>query len=177
MLDTLFGLPAHPLIVHATVVAVPAAALTVATAALWPRFRARAGMLPLVLSVTALVLVPLTVKSGESLADDVDRTDAVRRHMDLGDGLLPWTVVLALGAAAQFWALRRAARPRSGESTAGSRALAVAATLLALTGATGSGVQVARIGHSGADAVWTAQASRTAPVAGAAAGAADTSGR
>lgn len=53
MLDTLFGLPTHPLIVHATVVIVPAAALTVTVAALWPPFRMRAGPLPLVLALTA----------------------------------------------------------------------------------------------------------------------------
>ncbi|MFF1272075.1 DUF2231 domain-containing protein [Streptomyces marokkonensis] len=161
MPDTFLDLPVHPLIVHATVVAVPAAALTVATAALWPRFRGRAGLLPLALSVMALVLVPLTVRSGETLADGVDRTDAVRRHIDLGDGLLPWAVVLTLGAAAQFWATRRETRPRNGQRASVSRPLAVALTLFALTGAGGSGLQVARIGHSGADAVWD---TRTAPV-------------
>ena len=36
---TVFGLPLHPLIVHATVVVVPAAALAVLLATFWPRFR------------------------------------------------------------------------------------------------------------------------------------------
>ncbi len=35
----IFGLPAHPLVVHATVVLVPLAALLVAAAALWPALR------------------------------------------------------------------------------------------------------------------------------------------
>ncbi|MFD1657509.1 DUF2231 domain-containing protein [Streptomyces caeni] len=155
MLDTLFGLPAHPLIVHATVVAVPAAALTVALAALWPRFRARTGALPLLLSLTALILVPLTVKSGESLAQRVHQTGLVRRHTDLGHGLLPWTIVLTVGASALFWLARWEARPRSTERTAVARPFAVVLVLLALTGVTGSSVQIARIGHSGADAAWT----------------------
>lgn len=155
MLDTLFGLPAHPLIVHATVVAVPAAALTVALAALWPRFRARVGALPLLLSLTALVLVPLTVKSGESLARRVHQTGLVRRHTDLGHDLLPWTIVLTVGASALFWLARREARPRGAERTAVSRPFAVVLVLLALTGVAGSSVQIARIGHSGADAAWT----------------------
>lgn len=34
MFDTIFGLPMHPLVVHATVVIVPLAALVVALAAL-----------------------------------------------------------------------------------------------------------------------------------------------
>lgn len=37
MLDTIFGLPVHPLIVHAPVVVVPAAAIAVLLATVWPR--------------------------------------------------------------------------------------------------------------------------------------------
>ncbi|MBC2907418.1 DUF2231 domain-containing protein [Streptomyces cupreus] len=155
MLDTLFGLPAHPLIVHATVVAVPAAALTIALAALWPQFRAWAGPLPLLLSLTALILVPVTVKSGESLARRVDETALTHRHSDLGHDLLPWTVALSVGAVALFWLSRREARPRRTERPATARLTAVALILLALTGATGSAMQIVRIGHSGAEAAWT----------------------
>ena len=39
MLDTIFGLPVHPLVVHATTVIVPSAAVAVLLAAVWPRFR------------------------------------------------------------------------------------------------------------------------------------------
>ena len=51
MLDTIFGLPLHPLIVHATVVIVPTATLLVALAAILPKFRAWAGPVP---ALTAL---------------------------------------------------------------------------------------------------------------------------
>lgn len=40
MLDTIFGLPIHPLLVHATVVIVPLAAVLVLLTALWPAARA-----------------------------------------------------------------------------------------------------------------------------------------
>ena len=46
MLDTIFGLPLHPLIVHATVVVVPTTAFLVALAAIYPRFRAWIGPVP-----------------------------------------------------------------------------------------------------------------------------------
>ena len=46
MPETVFGLPIHPLIVHATVVVVPTAALVLVLAVLLPRFRAWAGPLP-----------------------------------------------------------------------------------------------------------------------------------
>lgn len=155
MLDTLFGLPAHPLIVHTTVVVVPAAAATVALAALWPRFRTWAGPLPLLLSLTALILVPVTVKSGESLARRVDETALTQRHGDLGHGLLPWVLALTMGAVALFWLSRREARTRGTGLAAPSRLTAVALILLALMGATGSGMQIVSIGHSGAEAAWT----------------------
>ena len=67
MPDTVFGLPAHPLIVHATAVLVPLAALLVILAGCWPRFRAWAGPLPMGLSLVGLVLTPLSTASGENL--------------------------------------------------------------------------------------------------------------
>src|SRR3954454_11857263 len=74
MFDTIFGLPVHPLLVHATVVIVPAAVLAVALAAAWRPFRLWAGYLPLLLSVAGLVLVPLSTSSGESLERRVAQT-------------------------------------------------------------------------------------------------------
>ena len=53
MLDTVLGLPVHPLIVHATVVVVPTAALAVGLYAVWPRFRAWARWGPLALALAA----------------------------------------------------------------------------------------------------------------------------
>ena len=100
MLDTIFGLPVYPLLVHATVVIVPLAAAAVALAALWPRFRAWAGFLPLLLSVVALVLVPLSTSSGESLEERVPEAALVERHAQMAEGLLPWAIVLVIGAAA-----------------------------------------------------------------------------
>lgn len=44
---SVFGLPVHPLVVHATVVFVPLAAVFVLASALWPAFRRWAGPLPL----------------------------------------------------------------------------------------------------------------------------------
>lgn len=46
MPSTIFGLPLHPLLVYATVVFVPLAALLVILAVTVPRFRTWAGPLP-----------------------------------------------------------------------------------------------------------------------------------
>src|SRR3954447_19141987 len=88
--DTVFGLPVHPLVVHATVVIVPSAALAVALAALWPRFRVWAGYLPIGLAAAAVVLVPITTSSGEYLQSRVLDTALVQEHIQMAEGLLPW---------------------------------------------------------------------------------------
>lgn len=70
---TIGGLPAHPLIVHATVV-------TLGTAAL------------------AVILVPLSTSSGEQLEHEVPHTALVEQHTRLADGLLPWVLGLLVVA-------------------------------------------------------------------------------
>jgi hypothetical protein len=157
MLDNIFGLPAHPLIVHATVVMVPMAAVLVLGAAASRRLRNWAGPLPLLTSVVALVLVPLSTSSGESLKKRVDRTALLERHTHLADGLLPWVIVLVVAAMVlcAMWRLGRGA-----EASSLPKALVAAGIVLAVAGAIGTTVQVVRIGHSGAEAAWSNVAAR-----------------
>lgn len=154
MLDTIFGLPVHPLILHATVVIVPLAALSVSLAALWPRFRAWAGWLPLLLSIIGVVLVPLTTGSGEALEERIAETALVEKHTEMGEGLLPWVIVLAVGALGLAYVRLRQGRD-PGTANSLPRMLVLAAAAVALVGAVGTTVQVARIGHSGAKASWS----------------------
>lgn len=155
-LDTIFGLPLHPLLVHATVVVLPLAALVVALTALWPAFRRRAGAAPVALSALALVLVPFSVKSGQALSDLVVENDLVERHRDLGETMLVPVIALVLAAAALYWLHRREAHPdRTGERTATSRPVTVVVVLIALTASVTTTLHVVRTGHSGADAAWS----------------------
>lgn len=182
MLDTIFGLPIHPLVVHATVVMVPLATLSVLLAGVWPRFRRWAGWLPLGLALIALFLVPLSTQSGESLQRRVGRTDLVKQHVQMADGLLPWVAGLVVAAALTTVLWRRSRRPAasvdgaermvepsgrpSGVVAATSRSLILVAGALAVVAAAGSTVQVVRIGHSGAEAAWsTVSGPRAAPAA------------
>lgn len=161
MFDTVFGLPMHPLVVHATVVAVPLAAVAVALAAFWPRFRERFSLVPLVLSVVALVLVPLSTSSGESLERRVPDTRLVHQHAELADGLLPWIVLLTVVAAAVWWLQRRThTTDGSVARRPGTPVLAVLA-VLTVVGVVGTSVQIVRIGHSGAKAAWSKVAQTT----------------
>ena len=150
MLDTFFGLPTHPLIVHATEVVVPTAAVVIVLAALWPRFRRWARFLPLGLALAAVVLVPLSTESGQSLEERVAETRLVETHADLAEGLLPWVIGLVVVAAVLlWWTYQERKESRS------PRWIAVALIAAALVASTGTTIQAIRIGHSGAAAVWS----------------------
>ncbi len=169
MFDTIAGLPLHPLVVHAVEVVVPAAALVLLVAAVWPRFRRWAYALPLLLALASLVLVPVATQSGEALLARVGATPAIATHMALGEQLLPWVAALVVVAAAMFWLEWRERHPapaadgpgttlaadrtgRTGRSA--TRGLTLLLVVAALVVSTGTTVQAIRIGHSGATAVW-----------------------
>lgn len=160
MTYSIAGLPLHPLLVHATVVIVPAAAMSVLLAALWPRFRRWAGPLPLGLAVVGLILDPLSTSSGESLERQVGHSALIEEHSHLADGLLPWMIALTVVAAGLYaWHWREARRTTGPESPAAQassrRWVPVVISVLAVLASLGTTVQVVRIGHSGAKAAWS----------------------
>ncbi len=148
---TVLGLPLHPLIVHATVVVVPAAAIAVLLATFWPRFRRWASWGPAAAAALALVLVPITTSSGESLEHALPHNALIEAHTHLADGLLPWVIALLVGALAVSWPLLASTRPQLWNP----RWLLVVGTVVATAGAVGSLVEVVLIGHSGATAAWS----------------------
>ncbi len=154
MFETIFGLPVHPLIVHATVVIVPAAALSVLLAAVWPRFRARAGVVVPILALAAVILTPLSTSSGEELQGMVGDTHLVQEHAELAGMLIWWVIPLLVGGAAIWWFHRRGGAP--------NRGLMLAAGVISVVAALGTTVQVVLIGHSGANAAWHGVAAQAA---------------
>ena len=94
------GLPAHILLVHLTVVLVPAAALLVVVAAIWPNMRRRFSWWVPLIALGALGCVPITTHAGEWLKVRVAMTALIRKHVQLGHGLLPWVAVLFVVAVA-----------------------------------------------------------------------------
>jgi hypothetical protein len=155
VLDTIFGLPMHPLIVHATVVIVPSAALLVALAAVYPRFRAWVGPVPALAALLSCVLVPLSTGSGEELQHRVGETSLVEKHQELADTLIWFVIPLAVVAVVGYWMQRRAGTEgkTSGKTSGRGLVAAVAVGAVLLSGATL--VDVGLIGHSGAKASWS----------------------
>ena len=163
---TIFGLPAHPLIVHATVVLVPLAAVAVLLHTFWRPARARLGLVTVLSSALAVVLVPMSTSTGEQLEEQVGDSALIERHAELADGLLPWVIGL-LVVAVLLWVRDRRDAGRTTplvSSGPGRRASDAVLTpvvigILAVVAVLGTTQQVVRIGHSGAKAAWHGVAS------------------
>lgn len=150
------GIPLHPLVVHAVVVLVPLAVLGTLTIALWPAARRRYGWLVVVLTAVATACIPIATSSGEQLERRLVSTELIRRHTHLGGQLLVFVVGLLVVTTALVWIDHRHRRDVPGAAQNGPPA-AITIVLVVLVVALGivSGVQVVRIGDSGARAVWT----------------------
>jgi hypothetical protein len=169
------GLPAHVLLVHFVVVLVPLTALALVVASVWPVAARRIGVVLPVMALVTLASVPLATEAGEWLERHVGSDPLVRRHAELGDGLLPWALGLFLLAAVVWWTTRRAAAAENGTQDNaqdaernGGRAtgrtgsvVRVAAAVLSVVVAAGAVVDVYRIGDSGAKAAWHDAYSKT----------------
>ena len=147
-LKTLFGLPAHPLVVHGAVVLVPLAALVTVLVVLVPRWRPTLAVVA-GLAVAAFVVVWLATGSGDALEHQVDKTELVHEHAEMGEQLLP--IVGIAGAATIGVAVIERLR-RRGRSVA--TGVVVVLSVLAVGGAVVETVQVVRTGHAGARATW-----------------------
>lgn len=182
MFDTIFGLPVHALVVHAVVILVPLGAVGGVLVALVPALTRRYASLVALVTLAAVPAVFVAQQSGPLLEDRVKATlgagaasareaDLLEQHTALGASLLPWVIVLAVGAiafaAVSHYARRFAAVGAPAGSGTGSVAVEggsppgwlvpgrwVAFAVL-LVGAALSAYYVIRIGHLGAEAAWT----------------------
>lgn len=149
-MNDIFGVPAHPLVVHAAVVLLPLAVLLVVVTAALPGLRRAYAPLALLLALAALGAVFLAQESGESLEERVRETEATEEHAESADVVLPWAlgVTVVAGALALFEPAKRR-WPRL--ASPAMRGGLVVVALLIGTGATAAIVDV---GHSGAKATW-----------------------
>ncbi|MEB3034006.1 hypothetical protein [[Mycobacterium] nativiensis] len=156
MLDTISGLPAHPLLAHLVAILVPATALLAVLAVLWPAARRRIGGAALFVAAGTLVAIPLTTAAGSWLQPRVMMGgEVLQHHATLGGQLLVWSALLTI-AMICWWALHTplfaddvGALPptvrRIGITLTGAGTLVFAAVSTWL---------VVRIGHTGAQSMW-----------------------
>lgn len=155
----LFGLPAHPLLVHIPVVLVPLAAIGTVLIAVRPAWRHRFGPLVVATAGVALAGVQFAIGTGEALEEHVDETEAIERHADLAG--ITRLSVLALFAAVTAFVIfdrhrgNRAVRGGPGTPAAtGPSRLLIALAVLAVTTAVLATTTTVQSGHTGAKAVW-----------------------
>jgi hypothetical protein len=156
LLDSLFGLPGHPLVVHLAVVLVPIAAVGTLVIAFWGAARRRIGWIVVGLAFVAFVGCFLAKESGEALQNSVRHTEAVDAHVEMADGGTVAGLAVFVGAAGvmvvDLIVRQRTARSQSALPLQKQAPMIVGflAVLLALFGS----VRIIQIGHSGAKATW-----------------------
>lgn len=155
-MEELFGLPAHPLIVHGAVVLVPLTALGVVVIALSARARRGVGLVVLGFAAVSFVFCFLASESGEALEEQVDETELVEEHAELGEKMPIIAGVMLLTTAA-FVGADLVARRRTGDDGVAPPWAKVGIPALAVVAVLGAGfatVEVIDVGHSGATATW-----------------------
>jgi uncharacterized membrane protein len=147
---TIFGLPAHALLVHAIVVLAPLVAALEILCALWPAARRRLVWLVLVLAFAVVVLTPLTTSAGQWLYDQsTAHAPILETHAERAEWMIYFAIgllVVAIAQAVQFWMESRSTEPK--------RVLAAVVAVLAVVVGVSTVVGVVRIGDAGAQAVW-----------------------
>ncbi|MGN6694266.1 MAG: DUF2231 domain-containing protein, partial [Aquihabitans sp.] len=159
-LDTISGIPLHPLVVHIPVVLIPLAFIGAVLALFVPRWRGWCLPLTAVFATVSLIGVQLAIQSGEGLEEILDEESAaIERHSQLAEQARPMVLVFvlfAIAAAAIWWLVRREPSEEGDAAarTATLRKLVVPVCALSvLTGALAT-VWIYRTGHSGAESVW-----------------------
>lgn len=147
-MNTLNGLPAHPLLVHFIVVLAPLTAILAILCALWPAARQRLVWLVLALAAVNLVVTPIAAEAGEWLENKVGDSEILEKHEHLGETMIYVSVALLVSAILLAVVHFRA---RGGKP---STVLSAIVAVLVVGVGVGSTIQVYRIGHSGAESVW-----------------------
>src|SRR5215468_10895234 len=93
-MTTVFGLPAHALLVHAVVVLAPLTAALEILCALWPAARRRLVWLVLALAAGVTVLTPLTASAGQWLYEQASQHPPI---LDAHAERAEWALYFALG--------------------------------------------------------------------------------
>jgi len=160
MFDTLFDLPAHPLLIHAPIVLLPIAAIATVVLAVRPAWRARANWWMLGGLFLTLVLLFSAKESGEALIDAYDRANGegavdISEHQSLAETTFIMTVVwfIVFGVSTAFERVERigsGALQSVANNVAARQALAVIAAVLGVLAT----IWLIRTGDAGAKSVW-----------------------
>ena len=144
--EEVWGLPLHPLVIHAVVVLVPLTAVGAVIMALRPRFTKRFGVIVVIGAIVSTVSAFLAKQSGETLA----RTRPVSGEHVMAGEVVPLPVLGFAVLLTVFWLFDR--------GVPGNRVRPVWLKLLAVVvvaAAVACTYLVVISGHTGALSVWS----------------------
>ena len=149
-MSTFNGLPVHALLVHFIVALAPLTGRLVILCAIWPAARQRLVWPTLVLAVSVAGMTPLVTDSGEWLENHVEKSELIEKHASLGDTMIYFALALLVAAI-----LVTVEHVRANRGKPLSTALTALLAVFVVVAAAATTVQVVRIGHSGAESVWS----------------------
>jgi uncharacterized membrane protein len=155
--NTIGGIPAHPLLIHAAVVFIPLLIVGAIVYALWPRVRGKIGWAVIALAIIAPFCALFAKLSGQDLRQHLidggvtgPTLTKINQHMSYGTNTLWWTIGLGVATLVVVGYLWRAA-PAGKTESIGVRAAGIVVTV-ALGAVTG--YYVFKTGDTGAHIVW-----------------------
>jgi uncharacterized membrane protein len=157
-IKTLFGLPAHALLVHVPIVLIPLAAIG-AAGVWWEPWRRRFGWATAAILVVAGIFTQLAITSGKTLKHQLESTALLRAHTRIAEDLRPFLLLFFIALVA-FLLLERRQRATGKATMRNPMLIGTFVATLLLAGM--SNYWVARIGHTGAKAVWQPKIAREA---------------
>jgi hypothetical protein len=160
-MNSFFGIPAHPLLVHVPVVLLPLTALGVVVMVIRPAWHRRYRWAVLGVGVIATFGAILAASAGDSLGERVEAKNGAggegvwEHHAELGDTArlvaIIFVIVLAAYVLVPWYLERRAAQDNPLGVPSWLTAVLAALALLA---SAASVYTIIQAGHSGAKAVW-----------------------
>lgn len=146
-MERLFGLPAHPLVVHFPVVAIPLLALAIFALVSRPRWLDTIGIGVALFAVVTSIATFLAASSGEEFVELLNAGDSIDTHRTLGEQLRIIVAVQALAVVGMVVNNVTGFFERDHLLYRVLSGLAILSSVVAL-------VWVVRTGHSGAEQSW-----------------------
>lgn len=157
--DEVFGVPTHPLVVHAPIVLIPLLAIASIVALFRSSWRERTTIPFALLAVIMVALLFAARQSGQALQESGNVLGDVDRHTELADQTfilsILWLVIAAAGAAVMVVGGRN--RPLSLSAATASvdtGRILLALNVLATAAVVVTTVWLVMTGHSGSESRW-----------------------
>lgn len=158
--DEFFGVPTHPLAVHAPIVLVPIVAVVAVVLAVRSGWRTRIGWLMPAAVFVLVVMLFGAKESGEAAKESENIFGDIDRHEDLANTTFVLAIVWFLFTLATAVRDRMSGRDRGAQALSADAAvptrdtIALVLVILAAVAAVVTTIWLIRTGHAGAESRW-----------------------